>query len=111
VFGTIENDQKKLFNVFVREHLKPDVVLVFRLLANNVNGMVVSELVKKVWDKYCESSQMEMKVVQNAQVAQDDTDVFSESDGSENVPKFPIENRTKLVVRVNGKNKPPTSSV
>jgi hypothetical protein len=47
-----DNDSKKYLKVFARDYLKPDVVLVLRILSTNVNGMVVSELVRKLWDIY-----------------------------------------------------------
>lgn len=127
----IEGDNKKLFNTFSAEHLKPDVVMVFRLLSNNVNGMVVSELVKKMWDTYCQNAHHHMDQEMKIKVAQDsNSEVFDSDTGSDNVPKFPLgngngsrhshssregqaDNRSKLVVRVNsnGKQKSPTSSV
>ena len=47
-----KRDQRKTLKAFACNYLRPDVVLVLRILANNVNGMVVSELVKKLWDAY-----------------------------------------------------------
>ena len=37
---------------FSNKFLKPDVVLVLKIIATNVNGIVVSELIKDLWDSY-----------------------------------------------------------
>ena len=48
-------EQKKLLNDFANKYLKPDVVLVFKIIATNVNGVVTSELIKQLWDLYVRS--------------------------------------------------------
>lgn len=56
IFSTLKKqEQLSALNDFTNEYLKPDVVLVLKLLATNVNGLVVSELVKHLWDSFIKS--------------------------------------------------------
>lgn len=48
-------ENKKLLKQFAIDYLRPDLVLVLKLLATNVNAMVVSELIKRLWDSYLSS--------------------------------------------------------
>lgn len=53
IFDRVKDfDDKKRLAEFSSKFLKPDVVLVFKIIATNVNGIVVSELIKQMWDGY-----------------------------------------------------------
>jgi hypothetical protein len=58
IFSKLEdnnNEEKKLLKLFALSYLRPDLILVLKLLATNVNAMVVSELIKRLWDAYLKS--------------------------------------------------------
>lgn len=42
----------RALNEFTNKFLKPDIVLVLKIIAANVNGLVVSELVKYLWEAF-----------------------------------------------------------
>lgn len=44
--------QLRALNEFSNKFLKPDIVLVLKIIAANVNGLVVSELVKYLWEAF-----------------------------------------------------------
>lgn len=46
------SNQLKLLNNFSNKTLKPDIILVLKIIAANVNGLVVSELVKYLWESF-----------------------------------------------------------
>ena len=46
------HSEAQRLNAFANKHLKPDIVLVLKIIAANVNGLVVSELVKELWEAY-----------------------------------------------------------
>ncbi len=53
IFSKLDNEEhKEVLAKFSNKFLKPDVVLVFKIIATNVNGIVVSELIKDLWDQY-----------------------------------------------------------
>lgn len=127
VFSSLSTKEQTVFKDFTTKHLKPDVVFVFRLLANNVNAMVVSELVKVMWESFAGNYKLEKVNVHKPidpnedDNDEDDDDVDNISDG-ESMPRFPtgrpdidstaFRNRTKQS-RNNGTDfstlNPPTS--
>lgn len=79
IFSKIETkEQAKLLSSFTHSYLRPDLVLVLKLLATNVNAMVVSELVKRLWDTY-------LKTVKKISLKRVDLDDDDDSD----IPGFP----------------------
>lgn len=47
--------QLRALNEFSNKFLKPDIVLVLKIIAANVNGLVVSELIKYLWEAFLRS--------------------------------------------------------
>lgn len=45
-----QQKNERLLKEFTTEYLKPDVILVLKLLSANASGMVVTELVKYLWE-------------------------------------------------------------
>lgn len=81
IFSKLEEnkEEKKLLNQFALNYLRPDLILVLKLLATNVNAMVVSELIKRLWDAYLRSlKKHDLKRL----------DSVNESD-TEDMPRFP----------------------
>lgn len=122
VFNRLPEGHKKTFKDFTANHLKPDVVLVMRILSNNVNSMVVSELVKTMWESFLSNHKLEKVNVkkQRKSVVDKEKDEFS-SEGDDNLPKFPVSSsgdensvlnglRQDLKARTNFPKLPPNTS-
>jgi len=91
VFNKLQKDQEKVFKDFVENHLKPDVILVYRILSNNVNSMIVSELVKSMWDSYVNNYKLEkVNVKKHRKELRVKEDNFSDTDDHDTIPKFPV---------------------
>ena len=48
----IDQSDKKRLRRFVGEYLRPDGVLVLRLMALNTNEIVVAEVIAELWEYY-----------------------------------------------------------
>lgn len=100
VFSKINSkNQKKILRDFVSKYLRPDVILVFRILSNNVNAMVVSELVKTMWDSFSNNYKLEKINVQkhskDYKSEEDETENISDDDiDPDDTPKFPTSGRS-----------------
>lgn len=65
IFSKIEDKEDlKHLKKFTQNYLRPDLILVLKLLATNVNAMVVSELTKRLWDKYLRVLKKKQKINQ-----------------------------------------------
>lgn len=91
-----------MLNNFTQNYLRPDLILVLKLLATNVNAMVVSELTKRLWDTYLRSNKkFDLKQLDLDDLS--DTPGFPKSiddDDDDNVKRdtifFPNTNRDNL---------------
>jgi hypothetical protein len=91
VFNKLQKDQEKAFKDFTTNHLKPDVILVYRILSNNVNSMVVSELVKSMWESYVNNYKLEkVNVKKHRKEHKGKEENFSDTDDHDTIPKFPV---------------------
>jgi hypothetical protein len=93
IFNKLNKQQEtRALNEFTNKYLKPDIVLVFKLLATNVNGVIVSELIKQLWDQYYHKKTLEGSFDDDDD---DDDDVnekldrLNEDDQDKNIPSFP----------------------
>jgi innexin len=100
IFNDLANqNQLKTLNKFAKKHLKPDIVFVLKILAANVNGMVVSELVKKLWEAYYKTyysndlennyKNIELKKATSDEETDDQNDNEDASFNDPTIPKFP----------------------
>jgi hypothetical protein len=104
IFSTLKkNSQMPLMHQFANKYLKPDLVLVLKIIATNVNDLVVSELVKNLWEQFS-AKQMP------ATAKDDDVDFIQDYDygdpaedddevDGEKTPSFPIQtqnNQSKI---------------
>lgn len=75
------SSQTKSLNEFTNDFLKPDIVLVLKIIAANVNGLVVSELVKHLWETFLRSKADKSGISQDPHVNNvNDEDDFDEED-------------------------------
>ena len=110
IFSRIKNgEQKRALNDFANKYLKPDVVLVFQIIATNVNGVVVSELIKQIWESYLRTRSISTlddgvageKAKAGAGDTDDDDDDDDDDDGKINkvddysMPSFPRKDGSK----------------
>ncbi len=94
IFSDVEkNNQSVLLHKFATKYLKPDVVLVMKILATNVNGLVVSELVKYLWQSYlAKTASMDKLADSNINI---DLKTISDIEDDENqMPGFPVTSGT-----------------
>lgn len=115
VFSKLTSRDQKVFKDFSNKFLRPDVILVFRILSNNVNAMVVSELVKTMWDSYCNNyeSSKQASLHDNDENNDLDNQNHYTSDENDNIPGFPLNSnqhqnalRNELKARNNRNNFP-----
>jgi hypothetical protein len=95
IFSDVDkNNQGELLHKFATEYLKPDVVLVMKILATNVNGLVVSELVKYLWQSYVSKSE---KLAASGSDPNVNINLQSDNDDDDDQPPaaaFPISSTT-----------------
>jgi hypothetical protein len=103
IFNNLSNqNQLKALNKFAKKHLKPDIVFVLKILAANVNGMVVSELVKKLWETYYktyhgnDADDTYKNIELKKPISDDETDEPNDNEdlnfSDTTIPKFPNRN-------------------
>jgi hypothetical protein len=89
--------QIHVLNEFTNKYLKPDVVLVLKILATNVNGLVVSELVRHLWENYTRNRPYESTDKLDDQVdnynSDNDQDYGTNND-HDAIPAFPTHQST-----------------
>ena len=91
-----KKEHKKALKNFALSYLRPDIVLVFKILSTNVNSLVVSELVKKLWDNYYQSLNWKKFDDENEyEEDQEDLEKNENSDDYSTLPKFPSNVNTK----------------
>lgn len=107
VFSKLKSvEHKKFFRQFAKKYLKPDVVLVFKIIATNVNGVVVSELIKQLWDSYVRvKSNDALENLEKLKQETTDNDDYDDEDDDEDIdkedeystPKFPSNDNAKMM--------------
>ena len=98
IYKKLENhEQRMLLNDFATNYLKPDVVLVMKLLSANVNGLVVSELIKYLWETYNRNREVVVYNLQNDTDENENNDSANgnydnnnEDEMNELPPSFPL---------------------
>ena len=117
IFTKINKEEHgAILNKFSNKFLKPDVVLVLKIIASNVNGIVVSELIKDLWDNYYKKN-APLNKPQDQENDYDNDEDDKEADDLENLsildkssgllPKFP--SPTGNLASVSLKNNPNNS--
>ena len=115
VFSKLSSRDHKVFKDFTNKFLRPDVILVFRILSNNVNAMVVSELIKNMWDSFRNNYESTKAISVDDINDDDDNQNDYISDDNDNIPRFPINSnsnqhqnalRNELKARTNANNFP-----
>ncbi|CAF0726694.1 unnamed protein product [Brachionus calyciflorus] len=98
IFNKLEtHDQMMILNDFVSNYLKPDVILVLKILANNVNGLVVSELIKYLWESFNKQRTQELDNLRNDENRdgnydnQENNDDDDDDNVNELTPSFPVQ--------------------
>ena len=105
IFSKINKEEHgEILKKFSNKFLKPDVVLVFKIIATNVNGIIVSELIKELWETYYKKHRPQITFQEQTpntydNEENDDDDEENDEDYSENLsivdknsvsmPKFP----------------------
>jgi len=105
IFSKINKEEHgEILKKFSNKFLKPDVVLVFKIIATNVNGIIVSELIKELWENYYKKHRPQITFQEQPRKTYDneeneDDDEENDEDYSENMsiidknsvslPKFP----------------------
>jgi hypothetical protein len=107
IFSKINKEEHgQILDKFSNKFLKPDVVLVFKIIATNVNGIIVSELIKELWESYYKKHKPQINFQdqaknydngENDDENDDDDEIEDDEDYNENLsivdknslPKFP----------------------
>ena len=96
IFSTLNNhEDDALLSEFASKYLKADVVFVLKVIAKNVNGIVVSELIKQLWDAY---HKKHYRVVYDTEgnESENETDKMNimnergDENDADNTPRFPL---------------------
>lgn len=100
------HSEVQMLNAFANKHLKPDIVLVLKIIAANVNGLVVSELVKELWDAYLRNPPFRVDKKEDDCVQETDYGEYDEQEedaGAFPIHRQPIEEPTTSVAKqING---------
>lgn len=100
IFSNLKKtNQMKVLNEFSNKFLKPDVILVLKIIATNVNDLVVSELVKHLWDSFVRQRPSlaadkddDPNFIQDYDYGEPSDDDEAVNNG-EKTPAFPLENK------------------
>lgn len=83
-----KSNQLRFLNEFSNKFLKPDIVLVLKIIASNVNGLVVSELVKYLWETFLRSKSLSEHDIQEFDYEEADDD--NDQEDGEKAAAFPL---------------------
>lgn len=93
VFNDINDNKnnKRIFLKFVHKFLKPDVVFVLQILSHNVNAMIVSEVVDRLWNKYCQLKRFESSPTNDSEINLNNQEI-NDNYSQNHTPSFPLNN-------------------
>lgn len=98
----LHHKHTKALNEFSNKFLKPDIVLVLRIIASNVNGLVVSELVKYLWESFLQSRGKDLDPDDLIQDYDNGDASYDDDEQDERTAAFPI---SRQPVEPNNSNK------